>query len=76
MASKTTQPSYTELSEELDQVMADLEGGELDIDQAVKCYERGLAIVRQLEAYLKDAENKVTKLKTATLQNIEEIEEE
>jgi exodeoxyribonuclease VII small subunit len=69
MARKT---SYKELSNELDQVMADLEGGELDIDQAVQCYERGLAIVHELETYLKDAENKVTELKAVTLDEIEE----
>ncbi len=57
------QISYKDLSDELDTVMADLEGGELDIDQAVKRYERGLAIVRELETYLKEAENKITELK-------------
>lgn len=69
MAKKQT---YKELSDELAEVMASLEGGELDIDEAVKCYERGLAIVRELEDHLKDAENKVTMLKTQTLGEIEE----
>jgi exodeoxyribonuclease VII small subunit len=64
--------SYTELSEELDKVMADLERGDLDIDEAVRCYERGLQIVRELEDYLKSAENKVTELKAAVLEDDEE----
>ena len=64
--------SYRELSDELDKVMADLEGGQLDIDEAVQCYERGLAIVRKLEGYLKDAENKVTELKATTIKELEE----
>lgn len=72
MAKQAEQASYKELSQELDQVMAKLEGGELDIDQAVTAYERGLAIVRELEAYLKDAENKVTELKQSVLEEIEE----
>lgn len=69
---QASRTSYKELSEELDTVMAQLEGGELDIDEAVTCYERGLAIVRELETYLKDAENKVTELKAAVLEEIEE----
>jgi exodeoxyribonuclease VII small subunit len=69
---QAVQKSYKELSEELDKVMADLEGGDLDIDEAVKCYERGLAIVQELEAYLNDAENKVTELKAQTLEEKEE----
>jgi exodeoxyribonuclease VII small subunit len=57
--------SYKELSDELAKVMQSLEGGDLDIDQAVVCYERGLQIVRELEAHLKDAENKVIALKAS-----------
>lgn len=73
MAKKATQSTgYKELSEELDQVMADLEGGQLDIDQAVTAYERGLAIVRELETYLKQAENKVSELKAAVIDELEE----
>jgi exodeoxyribonuclease VII small subunit len=64
--------SYKELSDELQQLMGDLEQGDLDIDEAVKCYERGLAIVRELETHLKDAENKVAELKASTLEEIEE----
>lgn len=63
--------TYKELSDELEKVMSDLEAGDLDIDEAVKCYERGLAIVKELEAHLKDAENKVTELKSRTLGEIE-----
>lgn len=64
--------SYKELSEELDRVMTDLEGGELDIDEAVICYERGLAIVKELETHLEDAENKVVKLKASVIEELEE----
>lgn len=56
---------YRELSQELDAVLADLQTADLDIDEAVKKYERGMAIVKELEAYLKTAENKVTKIKVS-----------
>jgi exodeoxyribonuclease VII small subunit len=56
-------PAYKELSNELDEILASLQSADLDIDEALKCYERGMVIVKELEEYLKTAENKVTKLK-------------
>ncbi|MDB5181257.1 MAG: Exonuclease small subunit [Candidatus Saccharibacteria bacterium] len=64
--------TYKELSDELSRVMSELERGDLDIDEAVRCYERGLAIVKELEVHLKNAENKVVQLKAKTLDEIEE----
>lgn len=64
--------TYKELSDELAVVMNDLESGELDVDEAVECYERGLAIVRELENHLKKAENKVAELKASILKDEEE----
>jgi len=62
---KTQQPSYEALKSELDQVMAELQREELDIDTALKHYQRGLELVKQLEAYLKTAENTVKELKAS-----------
>lgn len=64
--------SYKELSDELKSVMDDLESGDLDIDEAVACYERGLEIVKLLEAYLAQAENKVVQLKASIADDEEE----
>jgi exodeoxyribonuclease VII small subunit len=61
----TKSVSYQKLSAELDTVLGKLQGSELDVDEAVKAYERGVEIVGQLEAYLKAAENKVTKIKAS-----------
>jgi exodeoxyribonuclease VII small subunit len=63
---RTTAINYTELSEELSTVMARLEQGELDVDEAVKSYERGLEIIKMLEAHLTKAENRVSELKAAS----------
>jgi exodeoxyribonuclease VII small subunit len=54
---------YQDLSAELDTILQSLQGDDLSIDQAVKKYERGMEIVAALEAQLKEAENKVTKIK-------------
>jgi len=55
--------NYHNLNEELDKILDELQSGELDIDDAVKKYERGQKIVSELETYLKSAKNKVTKIK-------------
>ena len=55
--------NYKQLSEELETILNKLQSGELDIDDAIKQYEQGMAIVQQLQTYLKQAENKVTKVK-------------
>lgn len=55
--------NYQELSAELDEVVAKLQSEDIDVDAALTLYERGLAITKQLETYLKTAENKVVKIK-------------
>lgn len=60
---KPAQPNYQKLHDELEAILADLQRDDLDIDQALKSYERGLELVRQLEGYLNNAENKVRELK-------------
>ncbi len=63
---------YRKLSGELDEILARLESSDLDIDEALKLYQRGMEVVEQLEAYLKTAENKVSKVKAAWDKRLEE----
>lgn len=58
-----TEPTYAELKQELDAVLDTLQGDDLSVDDALKSYERGMELVKQLESTLKEAENKITKLK-------------
>ena len=60
---KEVKQDYQALSSELEAIVLNLQLDSLDIDEAVKQYERGLELVAALEAYLKTAENKVIKLK-------------
>lgn len=62
----TKQASYQQLKTELDDVMFELSRDDLDIDKALEYYQRGIELVKQLETYLKTAENKVQELQ-ATL---------
>lgn len=57
------QIDYQTLSTELDDILSRLQAGDLSIDEALPAYERGMTLVKELEAYLKTAENKVTELK-------------
>lgn len=54
--------NYQQLRSELDELLAWFESDQLDLDQAVKKYERAMVLIAELEAYLKNAENQVTKL--------------
>ena len=54
---------YTALRIELDEILASLDDDSLDVDEMTKRYERGMQVVTLLEKYLKDAENKVQRIK-------------
>jgi exodeoxyribonuclease VII small subunit len=54
---------YKSLNAELDEVLLKLQSEDLDVDTAVALYERGIEITKALERYLKEAENKVSKIK-------------
>ena len=56
--------------EDLEQLVAKLEEGEMPLNQAVKEFERGIKLTRQCQAVLKDAEQKIEIL----LANAEEPE--
>ncbi len=60
---KTTTPSYETLNLELEDIMLKLQSDDLDIDQALTYYQRGLELVKALEDYLKTAENKINELR-------------
>jgi exodeoxyribonuclease VII small subunit len=54
---------YRTTSNQLEKILAELESGDLDVDQAIKQYQKGMDLVKELEKQLKLAENKITKVK-------------
>jgi len=54
--------NYEALQAELDQLMAELQREDLDVDTALQHYQRGLELIEQLQDYLKTAENRLTEL--------------
>ena len=53
---------YRKLNDELDAILERLQSGELSIDEAMPAYERGMQLVKELEAYLQKADNRITEL--------------
>lgn len=58
----TLKKNYRQLSDELTQIMAWFEGGDIDLDQALIKYEEAMSVLAQMESHLKSAENKVKKI--------------
>lgn len=61
--SKAKEVDYQALQVELDAILAWFETDDVDLDQAIVKYERGMEIAKELEAYLKTAENKIEVVK-------------
>lgn len=71
MSKGKDQPTYAALNAKLEAVMAELQREDLDIDEALQQYQRGLELVQQLEAYLDGAEHRLQELKVAFNQTTE-----
>lgn len=55
---------YKTLKAKLDEELAWFDGDNLDVDEAIAHYEQALKLTKDLEAYLKKAENKIKKLES------------
>ena len=54
--------SFEDALEELKQIVANLEGGQGKLDQAIEAYQRGAALKRHCEAKLREAQEKIEKI--------------
>ena len=59
MSSKT----YQQLSDELNDILNQLQSSESSIDDSVELYERGLKLAQEMELYLNKTSNKMSRLK-------------
>ena len=53
---------FSEALSELETIVAALEGGQLDLEDSLARYERGVALLRACQAKLGEAEQRVTML--------------
>lgn len=63
---------FGEAIAELEGIVASLEGGQLDLEDSLARYERGVALLRACRAKLADAQQKVTML----MGELEEVDSE
>lgn len=56
---------------ELEEIVAELEGGELSLEKSLKQFERGVKLSRECQLALKDAEQKVQILTDSELNDFE-----
>jgi exodeoxyribonuclease VII small subunit len=54
--------SYSQLNQSLEAVISKLQSSDLDVDEVISEYQKGIDLVKKLENYLKTAQNKVVKL--------------
>lgn len=57
------QPSYTELNQQLEEVLAKMQAEDIDVDEALKLHAQGQKLIKQLSDKLDLAENEIKKLK-------------
>lgn len=58
--SETSEPfDFEQQLKKLENVVQDLEGGELPLEQALVLYEQGVALTRELQAALEGAEHRI-----------------
>lgn len=61
-AADTRLPDFEKALDELEQIVARLEGGELSLEQSLKDFERGVHLTRDCHEVLQHAELKVQQL--------------
>jgi exodeoxyribonuclease VII small subunit len=62
----TKHRSYKQLSEELANIIAWFEGGDIDLDEAVGKYEKAEVIMKLMQDHLRTAENKIKKISASS----------
>lgn len=54
--------NYNKLKQELDELIAKLEDETLDVDEAIKLYEKAQKVIAGMDKYLKNSEAKIKKI--------------
>ena len=54
---------YTEKKDELEKILVELQSPDLDLEEAVSKYKKGLSLVKEIEQYLDKTKNIIKELK-------------
>lgn len=72
MAKKTAEPKFEDALAELEQIVEELEGDELSLDNAIAKYEQGVKLSRLCQKQLEAAQQKIVKVQEAAGGGLEE----
>ena len=67
---KTTKESFSQAFQELEAITQWFEKGEVDLDEGLKKFERGLLLAKMCKEKLSEVENKVKEIKKKFEENI------
>lgn len=57
--------SYKDMNNELEDLLAQMQNGDIDLDEAIEKYKKALATVEKMEQYLKNAKAEIKKIEKA-----------
>ena len=63
IAFKISKMSFEEALSELEEIVRGIESGEVDLDGAIQAYERGAALKEHCDTKLREAQEKVSKIR-------------
>lgn len=76
MSKKKPQPEqevpYEQLVEQLEEIVDQIEGGEMGLEDSIKGYEQGLELVKRARAILDRAEQRISELNADSLESGDE----
>ncbi len=58
----TNEKSYRDLNNELEAIIDKLQSSDLDVDEIIQYYKKGISLINDLEKYLNTAQNKIVKI--------------
>ena len=69
---KVQEPNFEETMQNLEQIVKELEKGDLNLDDSIKKFEQGIELSKKANKFLEDAEEKITLLIDKGDGNLEE----
>lgn len=55
--------NYKQMSDKLDKVIDQLQNGNIELDETIQRYEEASKIIKKMQKYLNESENKIKKIK-------------
>jgi exodeoxyribonuclease VII small subunit len=59
------QPTFAQAIEQLETIITEIEDGEVDLEESIERYEKGIALIKSCRTILAQAEQKIQKLTEA-----------